>query len=62
VRLLLDTCLSAGAATVLRAAGHDVEHAGDWSEDPGDQEILARARSDGRVLVTLDRDFGELAS
>jgi predicted nuclease of predicted toxin-antitoxin system len=28
---------------------------------PGDDEILARAHADGRVLVTLDKDFGELA-
>jgi predicted nuclease of predicted toxin-antitoxin system len=29
--------------------------------DPGDAEILARAHAEGRVLVTLDKDFGELA-
>jgi len=34
---------------------------GDWQEDPGDEEILARAHSEGRVLITLDKDFGELA-
>jgi predicted nuclease of predicted toxin-antitoxin system len=45
----------------LRAAGHDVVWAGDWTEDPGDEEILARAHSDERVLVTLDKDFGEMA-
>jgi predicted nuclease of predicted toxin-antitoxin system len=28
---------------------------------PGDEEILARAHNDGRVVVTLDKDFGELA-
>ena len=41
--------------------GHDVTWAGDWSEDPGDAEILARAHGESRVLVTLDKDFGELA-
>ncbi|MCI0550445.1 MAG: DUF5615 family PIN-like protein [Anaerolineae bacterium] len=35
--------------------------AGDWDKDPGDEEILARAYQEGRVLVTLDKDFGELA-
>jgi predicted nuclease of predicted toxin-antitoxin system len=35
--------------------------AGDWEEDPGDEEILAKAHDEGRVLVTLDKDFGELA-
>lgn len=41
--------------------GHDVVWAGDWAEDPGDEEILERARADGRILITLDKDFGELA-
>jgi hypothetical protein len=43
------------------AAGHDVIWAGDWSDDPGDEAILARASEERRVLVTLDKDFGELA-
>jgi predicted nuclease of predicted toxin-antitoxin system len=43
------------------AAGHDVVWAGDWSADPGDDEILARASREGRILITLDKDFGELA-
>ncbi|MFB3886928.1 MAG: DUF5615 family PIN-like protein [Thermodesulfobacteriota bacterium] len=30
-------------------------------EDPGDDEILERAYREDRVLVTLDKDFGELA-
>jgi predicted nuclease of predicted toxin-antitoxin system len=38
-----------------------VIHDGTWPEDPGDEEILARAHSEGRVLVTLDKDFGEIA-
>ena len=45
----------------LAAAGHDVVWAGVWERDPGDDEILARAHVEGRVLVTLDKDFGELA-
>ena len=45
----------------LESAGHEVVWAGDWVEDPGDEEILIRAHSEGRVLVTLHKDFGELA-
>ena len=37
----------------LKAAGH-------WKDDPGDDEILAKAHEEGRILVTLDKDFGEL--
>jgi predicted nuclease of predicted toxin-antitoxin system len=61
VKLLLDTCVWGGARAELEAAGHDVVWAGDWPDDPGDEEILARAHGEGRVLVTLDKDFGELA-
>ncbi len=61
MNLLLDTCVWGKSADELRAAGHDVIWAGDWTEDPGDEEILARAAAEGRVLVTLDKDFGTLA-
>jgi predicted nuclease of predicted toxin-antitoxin system len=60
MRLLLDTCVWGKAADELRVDGHDVDWVGDWPTDPGDGEILARAHSEGRVLVTLDKDFGEL--
>ena len=35
--------------------------AGDWQQDPGDDEILAIAHREQRVLVTLDKEFGDLA-
>jgi predicted nuclease of predicted toxin-antitoxin system len=61
LKVLLDTCVWGGVRAPLRAAGHDVVWCGEWPSDPGDEEILARAHGDGRVLVTLDKDFGELA-
>ncbi len=61
MRILLDTCVWGGGRSELKAAGHDVVWAGDWDKDPGDEEILRRAHQEGRVLVTLDKDFGELA-
>ncbi|HSL82385.1 MAG TPA: DUF5615 family PIN-like protein [Thermoanaerobaculia bacterium] len=61
MELLLDSCVWGFAAAELRERGHDVVWAGDWQKDPGDQEILARAHREGRVLVTLDKDFGELS-
>lgn len=45
----------------LKAAGHDVVWIGDLSADPGDEEILALAYRESRILITLDKDFGELA-
>ena len=53
--------MSPAAAVDLRADGHDVIWAGDWPVDPRDDEVLRRAHAEGRVLITLDKDFGELA-
>lgn len=61
MKLLLDTCVWGGAVKELIAAGHDVVWTGGWAEDPGDEEILARAHTEERILVTLDKDFGEIA-
>jgi predicted nuclease of predicted toxin-antitoxin system len=61
VRLLLDTCISGLAKDELLASGHDVAWTAEWPEDPGDEVILAHAYQERRVLVTLDKDFGELA-
>jgi len=61
LRLLLDSCVSGRLKVVLLEARHDVEWCGDWPQDPGDEAVLAHAHSQGRSLVTLDKDFGELA-
>lgn len=53
--------MSPVTADELRRAGVDVLWSGDWESDPGDPEILARAHAEGRALVTLDKDYGELA-
>jgi predicted nuclease of predicted toxin-antitoxin system len=61
VRLLLDSSVWGLAMVKLRAAGHDAEWVGDWPRDPGDDAILAIAHREQRILITLDKDFGELA-
>jgi len=61
VKLLIDTCISGSVRDVLQAAGHDVVWTGDWLQDPGDDEILDHAHQEQRILITLDKDFGELA-
>ena len=60
MKLLLDSCVWAGCIDELTIAGHDVVWVGRWERDPGDAEILEYAREQHRVLVTLDKDFGEL--
>jgi predicted nuclease of predicted toxin-antitoxin system len=61
MKVLLDSCVCGGVHADLVRAGIDTIWAGDWDEDPGDDEILARAHAEGRVLITLDKDFGEIA-
>jgi len=61
VKLLLDTCVSGVARNLLKSAGNDVTWSAEWDSDPGDEEILVRAYREGRILVTIDKDFGELA-
>jgi len=61
VKLVLDTCIAWAVRDTLQADGHDVVWTGDWPQDPGDEEILEFAYRENRVLITLDKDFGELA-
>jgi predicted nuclease of predicted toxin-antitoxin system len=61
MRILANENFPEDAVVALRNAGHDVV----WirSEAPGssDREVLRRAQTEDRVLVTFDKDFGELA-
>lgn len=61
MKVLLDACVWGGAREDLEAARHDTVWVRDWTEDPGDDKILSRAHRERRVLVTIDKDFGELA-
>ncbi len=60
-RLLLDTCVWGGSVQELQDHGHEVVWTGTWEIDPGDRAILEFAHTERRILVTLDKDFGELA-
>ena len=44
----------------LREAGHDVVSIGEVAPGATDQQVLERALNERRVLITEDRDFGEL--
>ncbi len=61
MRLLADENFPGEAIDTLRAAGHDVL----WvrTEAPGspDLVVLAWAQAEERILITFDKDFGELA-
>jgi predicted nuclease of predicted toxin-antitoxin system len=59
-KVLLDSCVWAGAQEVLLTNGFDVKWVGNFDEDPGDEAIIVLAFKENRVLITLDKDFGEL--
>lgn len=61
MQILLDSCVSSKIGTNLSANGHTVDWVGNWSEDPGDDTIMAHAFAHEQILITLDKDFGELA-
>ena len=61
MRFLLDVCASSRRmqATLARL-GHDVVSALENDSQASDEALLALATSEERVLITEDKDFGEL--
>ena len=60
MRWLADECLSASLVKSLRAEGHDVFYVAEMAAGLRDIEVIALALQDGRLLLTEDKDFGEL--
>ncbi len=61
MRFLLDQSADARLVAWLTERGHDAVRIG-RDHPPGlpDEEVLAIAKREGRILITDDRDFGEL--
>lgn len=49
------------AVAALRAEGHDVVWARTDMPGAHDEQVPARPQAEGRVVATLDKDFGKLA-
>ena len=60
MNVLADECVAGEVVARLRADGHSVEQAGDAFAGDSDDLVLARAAASARVLLTADKDFGEL--
>jgi predicted nuclease of predicted toxin-antitoxin system len=60
VKLLADECCDAALVEALRGEGHDVLYAAESLQGSPDLVILGRAFEEQRLLVTEDKDFGEL--
>jgi predicted nuclease of predicted toxin-antitoxin system len=61
VRLLIDENVSPIVGDALRAAGHDVVAAAVVCPGAPDDDVVALAIAEGRILVSEDKDFGNLA-
>lgn len=59
MRWLADECVHAAVVRELRNAGHDVLSATDVPQR-SDQTLITAASADGRILLTDDKDFGEI--
>ena len=60
MRFLVDECTGTSVVTCLREAGHDAVAVIDVMPEADDKQILERAVSEDRIIVTNDKDFGEL--
>jgi predicted nuclease of predicted toxin-antitoxin system len=61
VRLLVDACVARQIVQALRSDAHDVTYVEELGGNPSDEELLRLAVATERVIVTRDKDFGELA-
>ena len=57
---LLGWISSRRLAEWLRSGRHDVLETRDLGPDPGNHALLDRPTGQGRIVVTIDTDFGKL--
>ena len=60
LRLLANEKVLLDAVVALRTAGHDVMWARDVCTGATDARVLTLAREEDRIVLTFDKDFGEL--
>ena len=61
MRLVADENFPLPTIEALRQAGHDVTWARTGCPSTKDAELLDRAEAEGRILLTLDKDFWQIA-
>lgn len=61
MKFLLDENLSPRIAEILAEVGHDAVHMRDIAlRSSPDEQVLEAAREAGRVIISVDTDFGDL--
>lgn len=61
MRFLADENFPGAAVSALRVAGHDVTWVRTECPAASDHDVIALAAKEKRVILTFDKDFGELA-
>jgi predicted nuclease of predicted toxin-antitoxin system len=57
---LADECVAAPLVEMLRKAGHDVVYIAEAAAGLSDANVIALAHREQRLLLTEDKDFGDL--
>ena len=60
MRLCANENLAEACVIALRNDGHDVVWIREVDPGSSDEAVLARAQAEDRILITFDKDFGEL--
>jgi predicted nuclease of predicted toxin-antitoxin system len=60
VKFLVDECVGRGLTDWLRHQGYDVISVREMFPGVSDQVVLHKATFDGRIVITSDKDFGEM--
>lgn len=61
MRFVADESCDHRVVTALRDTGHDVLEVTETSRGAPDRDVLVLARRERRLLITEDRNFGQLA-
>ena len=60
MRWLADECIAAPLVAFLRFGGHDVLYIAEEAAGFGETDVIALAQRERRLLLTEDKDFGDL--
>lgn len=60
LKLVADECISVGIVASLREEGYDVRHVLEEAAGSSDDDVLSTAHSQDRIVLTEDKDFGDL--
>jgi len=60
VKFIADECCDAALVSLLRSEGYDTVYIREFRPGALDKDVLDKAFAEERILITEDKDFGEL--